>query len=449
MEHYFQQALSGHSPLAWLFAYLAGVLSVATPCVLPMVTLTLAAIGVTDRTTRARAFGRSAVYVAGMITMYSALGLIFGLSGKLFGSLLANRGVAIGLALVLAVFAVSSFELLVLQLPSGLQSKLASVRGKGIFGIFAIGLVSGLLALPCTGPVLGGILTFVATTRDAVTGFLLLALYALGFGTPFLVVGTLALQLPRGGPWMRYVKNLFGLGLLLAAFWILRGAFPELQGTGSVVTGLIMAALGLMAGAIHGSFEGSLARKLRMGVAVLVTAVGGSLAMNALLHSEDAGWCAESPEHPCLPAVCERHDVTVVDFHAEWCGWCKELDKVTLADPNVQRRLAPYGKVQVDVSNKGNAALTDRHGVAGIPTIIFLDRQCRPLPQRIEGYVDPEEFIQTLDDLAKNKSVAAVRHGMKDVPTFFTLDRQCRPLPQRIEGYVPPDEFIQVLDELP
>ena len=124
MEHYFQQALSGHSPLAWLFAYLAGVLSVATPCVLPMVTLTLAAIGVTDRTTRARAFGRSAVYVAGMITMYSALGLIFGLSGKLFGSLLANRGVAIGLALVLAVFAVSE-RAIDLMLAGGVASPLA------------------------------------------------------------------------------------------------------------------------------------------------------------------------------------------------------------------------------------------------------------------------------------------------------------------------------------
>ncbi len=401
MEQYFQYALSGHSPLAFILALVAGILSVATPCVLPLVTLTLAAVGVTPRSSRGSAFARSALFVAGMVTMYAALGLSFGLSGKLFGSFLGDPFVAVGLALLLAAFAASSFELFVFQLPSWLQSRLAAVRGTGAFGIFAVGLVSGLLALPCTGPVLGGILTFVATTQNAFTGCLLLVCYALGFGTPFLIIGTFALQLPRGGPWMRYVKNLFGIALLLAAFWVLRGAFPALQGAGSLAVGLALAALGLLAGAIHRTFDGSWLQKSRLAAAIVTVTVGGCLAMNALIFSEGSDWCVESPEHRCLPTTCQRHEITAVLFHAEWCGWCKEFDKITLPDPEVQRRLAPFGKVKVDISDKGNDPLAASHGVRGVPVMVFLDRQCRPLPPRMEGYLDPGEFLRTLDELPR------------------------------------------------
>ena len=194
-----------------------------------MVPITLGTLGVTRATTRGRALLTAAAYMAGIVLTFTVLGTAFALSGRMLGSLMAHPATAIALAALFIALALSSFGLINFRLPDRLTQAAAKIGGHGPLGAFAAGLVAGVIAAPCIGPVLAAILTYVSTTRDALWGAALLASYGAGFGLPFLIVGAFALRLPKSGPWMEAVKGLFGIALLLGAYWFLRGAFPALR----------------------------------------------------------------------------------------------------------------------------------------------------------------------------------------------------------------------------
>ena len=154
--------------------------------------------------------------------MFGALGTVFALLGKAFGTFLANPWVIVPLALFFVAMGLSMFGAFELALPMGLQNRLSRVGGRGFGGAFLMGLVGGIIAAPCTGPPLAGILAYVATTRDAVYGFALLATYAVGIGLPFWALAGFSMSLPRSGPWMESVKSVFGIALFTAALYYLK-----------------------------------------------------------------------------------------------------------------------------------------------------------------------------------------------------------------------------------
>jgi thiol:disulfide interchange protein DsbD len=184
---------------AFLFAFTAGFLTSLTPCVYPMIPITISVFGGHRGVPRAHAVALATLYVAGIATMFGTLGTSFALLGRAFGTFLANPWVVVPLALFFFAMAASMFGAFDLALPSGLQQRLARVGGRGFLGAFLMGLVGGLIAAPCTGPPLAGILAYVATTRDALRGFLLLATYAAGIGVPFWAIAGFSLHLPRSG----------------------------------------------------------------------------------------------------------------------------------------------------------------------------------------------------------------------------------------------------------
>ena len=206
--------------------FLGGLLTSLTPCVYPLIPITVGVFGARQADSKARAFILTAAYVVGMGLVFATLGVAAALSGKAFGSVLGNNWVIVGLAGFLVVLASSMFGAFDLALPPGLAVKLNNVGGGGFIGALLMGSVAGFLAAPCTGPVLTGVLAWVSRTQDPFLGGLLLFIYALGIGVPFFLIGVFTVRLPKGGVWMEWVKSVFGIALLALAASYLRDAFP-------------------------------------------------------------------------------------------------------------------------------------------------------------------------------------------------------------------------------
>ena len=218
--------------LVLLLLFLGGLGASLTPCVYPLIPLTISIFGAGEARSRLAAFGLSSIYVAGIVVCFTALGLLAATVGRGIGQAMNNPWVLAGLAGIFIAMGLSSLGAFEIALPAGLQQSLSSGQGKGAPRAFLMGLVAGLLATPCVGPILVSVLVFVAQTQDMALGALLLATFALGLGMLFLVVGTFAgllARLPRSGPWMVGVKTVFGIVFVVVALYYLKGALPAVK----------------------------------------------------------------------------------------------------------------------------------------------------------------------------------------------------------------------------
>src|SRR5580700_3245702 len=225
----FTAALARGPFFAVAAAFVGGLLVSLTPCVYPMIAITVSVFGANQAKSRLQAAGLSSVFVLGIAVMFTALGVGAALSGAIFGKFLSNPYIVGGLAVVFLSMAASMFGAFELALPSGLNNRLATVGGIGYGGAFVLGLVSALVAAPCTGPVLGGILVWIAASHQILLGTGVMFTFALGLGVPFFLVGTFAVSLPKGGAWMLGVKWFFGVVLAVVALYFLRTAVTPLQ----------------------------------------------------------------------------------------------------------------------------------------------------------------------------------------------------------------------------
>ena len=215
-----------------LLIFLGGIGASLTPCVYPLIPITVAVFGARTAQSRLQAFGLSCVYVSGMVVFFVSMGLIAASVGRGVGVLMNSPWVLGGLAVLFIVMGLGSFGLFEMSLPSSLQTRLSQAGGKGVGGAFVMGLVAGLVATPCVGPILVSVLVFVAQSQDLLLGGLLLAVFALGMGLLFLVIGTFAgmlSRLPRSGPWMMGVKTVFGIVFIVVAFYYLKNTVPALK----------------------------------------------------------------------------------------------------------------------------------------------------------------------------------------------------------------------------
>src|SRR6266403_4361919 len=240
--------------------FLGGVLTSLTPCVYPLIPITVGIFGAGQSQHRSRSVALSATYVAGIAAMYSALGVFAALSGKAFGAVLSSPAVVVLLAMFLVALAASMFGAFEIALPSALQQKLSGVKGTGHAAAFGMGLVAGIIAAPCTGPVLAGVLFYVATQRSAVLGFWMLFTYAIGMGLLFFVLGATSLKLPRSGAWMETVKSVLGVALVAAALGLLLPLLPRpaqlaVGPRGLAVASAALAFAAVLAGALSLSFH--------------------------------------------------------------------------------------------------------------------------------------------------------------------------------------------------
>ncbi len=405
-DHGLAALLAQGSVLAFAVAFAGGVATSLTPCVYPLIPITVSIFGARKAGSRREAMALSGLYVLGIAAMYSALGVGAALTGRAFGAVMQNPWVIGGVALVLAAMAASMFGAFELRLPSSWQARLNTVGGAGRAGAFAMGLVSGVVAAPCTGPVLAAALTFVAAKGSVAFGFGIMFTYALGMGLLFFLIGAFSVALPKSGPWMDVVKSVFGVALLAAAGVFLKDAFPALRPIFSAARGAALAAgvaagAGVLLGALHGSFSApGWARAAKaVGVALLVGgivyAAGSSAARERRRASEGFAWLANEP---AALALAKREGRPVIlDFWADWCTACKELDRTAWADPGVRVEASRFVPVKVDTDRYPEVA--EKYGIVGMPTVVFIDGRGREVPERVTGAVEGPEMVRALRDV--------------------------------------------------
>jgi thiol:disulfide interchange protein DsbD len=388
-----------------LFALTAGLLTALTPCVYPMIPITISIFGAKAGVRRARALGLATAYVAGIAFMFGALGTAFALLGKAFGTFLANPWVIVPLAVFFVAMGLSMFGAFELALPMGLQDRLSRVGGRGFGGAFLMGLVGGIIAAPCTGPPLAAILAYVATTRDALFGFVLLATYAAGLGLPFWFLAGFSMSLPRSGSWMEWVKSVFGIALFVAALYYLKNVVPSLGHlTGrtpafvAVMAALVVA--GAAVGAIHLSFHDSVLARLRKGAGVALATIGLFGVTNYVLTpkgSVELAWLRDEPA--ALAASRASGRPMLVDFMASWCLPCREFEVKVFSRPEVAEEMRKLTLLRVDLTHEDEdqklTAVKQKYGADTLPAIRVVAPDGHVVAKTDE-LMSPEAFLTLL-----------------------------------------------------
>ena len=403
-----------------------GVLLAFTPCVLPMLPILSSIIvgqGGSPLTSRWRGLGLAASYSLGMATIYTALGMAAGLAGEGLAAYLQTPLVLGGFALLLVVLSLSMFGVYELRLPSGLTSRVAGASqrlpGSRLLAVFAMGGLSALIVSPCVAAPLATALVYISQTRDVWLGGIALFALAAGMSVPLLLMGASAgALLPRAGPWMEGVKRFFGVLLLAVAWWMVQPVVPATLGLAGWGALAMLAAVLLWTTAAPGS-PPSMGQAVGRTMAAVLTvfallqaigaASGGTDPLLPLAHlrGAPASRAAALPFRP-LKTVAELDGVlasaggktVVLDFYADWCVSCKEMERFTFSDPAVQQRLnqAVLLKADVTANDANDRELLKRFGLFGPPAMLFFDGQGRELAGlRVVGFQDAGRFGQTLD----------------------------------------------------
>jgi len=399
----FTRTLAKGPAYAIFAAFVGGLLVCLTPCVYPMIAITVSVFGARESKSRAEAMGLSTSFVLGIAAMFTPLGLVAGLTGSLFGSALSNPIVVWTISAIFLALAASMFGAFEFVLPSGLTNRLAQVGGIGFGGAFLLGLVSGVIAAPCTGPVLTGILLWIGKSRSAGLGAAVLFAFSIGLGIPFWLVGTFAVHLPKAGRWMVGVKSFFGIVLATAALYFLKNAVKPLGQLVSPATSFAMVCGGLIVagvalGAIHRSFdEGSKWVSLRKGLGVACSVAGLFLLIGWIeMPRGHLEW--EASEQGARSRATTEARPVLIDFTAEWCGACKELARDTFADPTVMAEASRFVAVKVDATEEDDPKvdqIKNKYNVVGLPTVILIGKNGDER-QRFTEFVPPAQFLEAL-----------------------------------------------------
>ena len=399
--------------MLWVF----GLIASFTPCVLPMIPITVRIITTSSGGDRAKGVVLSVAYVLGIAAMYVSLGVSAGVFGGLFGAYLGNPWVIWTLVLIFAGLGLSSFGFYKLQLPSGVQMKLNTAGGgASAVGVFVMGLAGGLIAAPCVGPVLAGLILWIGQEGSPAIGALYMSAFSLGFGTLFLALGAGGnAVMPNAGAWMVAVERVLGTMLFAGALYFLDQVVEP--GTFYVVLGCFLVVLGRWM-ALSKDDEETPFLLLRSAAGKLATAVGILAVLGTMLAE---GWLMPRPiALGGAPVAVQAHEgiawrradeatidsaiatggPVVIDFTADWCIACKELDKLTFSNRAVAAEAARFTALQVDCTRSGSPeikAVQSRFGVSSLPTVLFIDSTGRTIEgATVRGFVAAEEFLRRM-----------------------------------------------------
>lgn len=397
-----------------------------TPCVFPMYPILSGIIvGQGQKLSTAKAFTLSMAYVQGMAITYSILGLVVASAGMKYQAALQHPVVLILLAALFFVLSLSMFGLYDLKLPSSWQEKMNSIsnnqKGGNFIGVFLMGVISGLVASPCTTAPLSGALVYVAQTGDLLQGFLALYALSMGMGVPLLIIGTSGGKLlPRAGAWMNIIKTVFGFLLIAVSILML----------GRIWTGVVSDILWSLWGI---SFTGYLIHQNKLSafnwkhtvrsiLLILLLLTSFSYGLHAVMgyfgfNHKVMGITATTQESHGFKSIKSIEDLereiavavaagkpVMLDLYADWCVACKEFEAITFKDSNVLTRMNKIVLLQADVtkSDATDVALLERYNVLGLPTLLMFNEQGEQREDlRVTGFMGPKEFASHLDHLLK------------------------------------------------
>jgi thiol:disulfide interchange protein DsbD len=402
-----------------------GLLLSFTPCVLPMVPiLSSVIVGAGQPVTQARGFALAAVYVLGVAITYAVAGVAAGLSGAMLSGALQNAWVLGAFALVFVALALAMFGFYELQLPVALQTRLANAsnrfHGGHTLGVFVMGVLSALILGPCVAAPLAGALLYIGQSGDVVLGGSALFAMALGMGVPLLAVGASAGALmPKAGPWMETVKRFFGTLLLGMAIYVVSPFIPisvqmVLWAALLIVTAIYLRAIDRLPAGAHGF------QRFSKGVGIIALIAGLAYLVGALSGGRDilqplsglrvtaSGTAPSATPFERVRNASELDDriraaagrTVMLDFYADWCVSCKEMERYTFSDERVQARFREMALLQADVTANSaeHAALLKRFRLFGPPGIVFFDRDGREIQGlRVIGFQPADRFVAVLD----------------------------------------------------
>ncbi|NOI77793.1 protein-disulfide reductase DsbD [Vibrio coralliilyticus] len=384
-----------------------------TPCVLPMYPILTSIVLGSGKLSHGRALGLAFIYVQGMALTYTLLGLVVASAGMQFQAAMQHPYVLIGLSVMFVALALSMFGAYTIQLPSAVQTWLNNLsnkqQGGSSLGVFAMGAISGLVCSPCTTAPLSGALLYVAQSGDLITGGVALYALALGMGIPLMLVAVFGNKLlPKAGNWMDRVKTLFGFILLAAPIFLLERILPETWATG------LWSALGLAAFGWLYHVKNSLPfggwKQSAVGIiAVLGLFASAQPALNYWFggHTEQAQPSIQFTRISTVDDLNSQLEQAklagkpvMLDFYADWCVACKEFEKYTFHQPDVEAKLRNFVLLQADVTKNlpQDIALLKEMNVLGLPTIEFWDAGGQHVSSaRVTGFMQAEPFLQHIN----------------------------------------------------
>lgn len=376
-------------PLTLLILFVGGLALNLTPCVFPLIPITLGFFAMQSDGRPSRRFALSLSYVIGIVVTYSALGVFAALSGRMFGAWLQSPAVLIGFAVLMLVLASSMFGAWEFRVPQFIANRSAGRAGAA--GALTMGLFVGIVAAPCVGPVVVALFTLVAAIGKPVIGMAMFATLAFGLGFPYLV----ALNVfPKPGEWMVQVKKAMGFVLVAMAFYFLRALIGENAFRWGVAASLLVGAAFLFL------TRGARGRVMRLACASLLLIAGAAF---AIPRGEGSKVAWQKYDNAALAAATSANKPVIVDFYADWCIPCKELDEKTFSDPAVARELDRFVRVKADLTDDGDALtqrLTKEYGIVGVPTIVFLGANgTENAAARLTGYEPPDRFVKRLQSV--------------------------------------------------
>jgi thiol:disulfide interchange protein DsbD len=388
-------------PLLLIGVFLAGLALNLTPCVFPLIPITVGFFTQQTKDREGSAFPLALAYVIGIAATYSVLGVLAAMSGAIFGSALQSPWVIGLIVAVLLALATSMFGLWELRVPGWAQQ--ASGGRTGVFGALIMGLVMGFVAAPCIGPFVVGLLTYVGQKGDPLLGFTLFFTLALGLGLPYLILGTFTgavNRLPASGMWMVGVRRVFGVVLIAMAAYFAAPLMSGDSGRWLMSAVLVLGALYLLVIDRTGHEQPSIDRVMRVLAAVMLVA---GVIMAPSVHvglasidgsSEHLAW--QQYDADSVEAAVSGGGPVIMDFYADWCAPCRELDEKTFAAPEVSSVLEAYERFKVDMtrSSEENQDLASEYRVMGVPTVIVFSGGEEIF--RITGFEPPATFLERL-----------------------------------------------------
>lgn len=395
----------------FLLVFIGGLALTLTPCVYPLIPITISYFGGQSGGRKGGLAAHAVLYVVGMAITYSVLGSIAAFTGSLFGAALQYPAVLIFIALVMILLALSMFDVYELRLPSFLN-RLAGGSQKGYLGTLLMGLTVGIVAAPCIGPFVLGLLTYVGNKGNVLLGFSLFFVLALGLGIPFLLLGLFSgglAKLPRSGAWMVWVRKIFGFILIGMAVYFLEPLFPN-----SLLYHLALALIMLVAGIYMAWLEptrtaGKMFRYVRTSIGIVFFAAALAVASSGIqgyidetLTSRGSGipahsiaWSPYSEEK--LVEAAQSGRPVFIDCFADWCIPCKELDASTFSHPEVIAASREFVMLKADLTStkyESVRAFSKKFAIKGVPTLIFLKPDGTEIEElRVTGFEPKDIFL--------------------------------------------------------
>ncbi len=381
--------------LSLLIVFLGGLALNLTPCVYPLIPITIGYFGGQAEGRTSRLFMLGILYVLGMSLTYSVIGVVTSLSGAVFGALLQNKFVIIGITLLFIALALSQFGVYEFKLPDSLVAKAGGAKG-GMFGAFFMGLTMGVVAAPCIGPFVLGLVTYVAAKGDPFYGFIMFFVLAMGLGFPYLLLALFSgkiKKMPRAGDWMEGVKHIFGFLLLGMAIYFLNPILPKAVQTYALpVFGILSALILLFFDKKANNIKNF--RIFKTAFSILVIAVS----VWALIPSDKKSPDWEMFSQEKYNSSLNNGEMMIIDFYADWCIPCKELDGMTFSDPRVVEQSKEFTNYKVDMTetlSETTEKLRNQFKVVGVPTVIIINSKGIEVG-RINSFVNADEFLKLL-----------------------------------------------------